>query len=77
MQLNDGDETNLGKNEAEQDSSEDENQEDSENPMSNSEGNQDNDSENPAEDALTPEKGNHFDASLKFCTFSITFLQCL
>ena len=58
MQLNDGDETNIGNNEVEQDSFEDDNQEDSENTMSNSEENQDDDSENPAEDALTTGKGD-------------------
>ena len=58
MQLNDGDETNIGNNKVEQDSFEDDNQEDSENTMSNSEENQDDDSENPAEDALTTGKGD-------------------
>ena len=75
LQLNDGDETDLGNDEIKQDSSEDKNQEDSENPMSNSE-DQDDDSENADEDALTTVKGT-FNAYFRFCTFSVTSLGSL
>ena len=75
LQFSDGDETNLGNDEIEQDSSEDENQENSENPMSNSQ-DQDDDSENAEKDALATGKGT-FNANLRFCTFSSTCLGSL